>query len=145
MGINVSEIQDKTLLKYAQKVDDGDGNLNEQEMNSLFENLNLESSNIKDRTNDRSIVGIAAYELGLAGIMTGGLKGMSLLPKVKSGLAKPNIVSKVFKFAASAKGFAFLAATGVAAALISNKILQNKDAKLDAAITEFNQLRTQMA
>lgn len=138
MGINVSEIQDKTLLKYARKVDDGDGNLNEQEMNSLFDELNVESQKASHRLEASQKTGIGKV-LGTSALWTAGATGIAAL----AGKVKPNNIKGVLLKAG------ILFAGCVAAGTITiNQVKKHNNSeidKLDAAIAEFNQLRTQMA
>ena len=142
MGINVSEIQDKTLLKYAQKVDDSDGNLNEQEMNSLFETLNTESQKASGRLEAAQKMGIGRT-LGTSALWTGGFTGyLALLAKKHPN----NVISRSIGF----PKFAGLLFAGCVAttAIAMNHVKKHNNSKLnnlDAAIAEFNQLRAQRA
>ena len=136
MGINVSEIQDKTFLMYAQKVDDGDGVLNEQEMNSLFETLNMELQKSLGRLEASQKIGIGNI-LGTSALWTAGSTGLVAY----AGKVKPNNIIKTTLGLPKLAGIIF-AGCVTAGAITVNQIKKNANNKvsnLEVALEELKQ------
>ena len=120
MGINVSEIQDKTLLKYANKVDDGDGILNDDETNSLFEKVNSKLEKnvaIGERADFKHALAFSTIFTGTCALMRKEYKNLAKLPPL------------------------FIAALGIT--MISNiaikQVTKTKAEKLETALDELKQ------
>ena len=132
MGITISEIQDKTLLKYAKTADvDEDGKLNEEESASLFTTLDSKCSEAEEQQQfwKRQDSGISDDIIAGVGIALG---------TVLSLKKHKNIID-----------FGFLSVIGTGINYIADKIMKhtraNKVEKLNSAISEFNQLKNQAA
>jgi len=130
MGITISEIQDKTLLKYAKTADvDKDGDLNEEESASLFTTLDSKCSEAEEQQQfwKRQDSGITDD------IMTGGAM-----------TAAGSLCVKKFR---SLLGFGILLATNTVLNCFADRIqlhrFSNKVENYNSAIKEFNQLKSQ--
>lgn len=136
MGISFSEIQSKTLLQYAKKIDDGDGDLNREEMMSLFHTVSDESTKVSNAYfNQSPSIWQPASIVAGAGVISGGLKlAISHLEK-KNGVNN-SLAGKAYKFVGSAKGFGVLALTGLATYITSHIIMGNKEENLNEAYIE---------
>lgn len=125
MGISISEIQDKTLLRYAQKIDDGDGELNKDEAVSLFNTIDHQRLDAQERELDYK------EQKGV---------GDDIFQGVIGGL----LATICFKSARNLKGFASYAAAFTAGSYLADKVQEfrfsRKADKFNAAYLELSQL-----
>lgn len=130
MGISISEIQDATLLKYAKEIDDGDGELNEVENNSLFETLNSS---------------IAKYQQRLARCE----ENRGIGDDIFAGIVSGGLTSLFIKKARNFNAFVTMATIGTLGYYVGDIAMirrnSNKIENLNSAKNEFNKLMLQSA